>query len=186
MSIQTEIDMNFKIIETKRLLLRPIGINDAQDFFELDSNPKVHEFLGNNSVKTIEESHAAIAHVLQQYKTYGLGRLAVIEKSTNSFIGWAGIKYEENFRKEFSYYDLGYRFKEDFWGKGYATEAAMASLNYGFNDLKLREICAAAAINHVASNSILKKVGMQASGTFNSISGRCNWYILKKSCFKEL
>ncbi|WP_179006776.1 GNAT family N-acetyltransferase [Winogradskyella forsetii] len=166
-------------LETKRLILRPVTEADAQDFFQLDSNPKVHAFLGNKPVKTIEESEAMIANILEQYKTNGLGRLAMIDKSTNEFIGWSGLKYEEQLRKEFNYYDLGYRLKEQFWGKGYATEAAFASLDYGFKDLELKEIGAAADVNHIASNTILKKLGMQPSGTFVYDNDLCNWYILK-------
>ena len=167
------------IIETKRLILRRITEADAQDFFELDSNPNVHQFLGNNPVKTIEQSQAMIANILEQYKTNGLGRLAMIDKVTHEFIGWSGLKYEENVRKEFNYYDLGYRLKEQFWGKGYATESAFASLDYGFKDLKLKEIGAAADKDHIASNTILKKIGMQASGTFVFEDEICNWYNLK-------
>ncbi|WP_229719411.1 GNAT family N-acetyltransferase [Winogradskyella schleiferi] len=166
-------------LETKRLILRPVTEADANDFFELDSNPKVHVFLGNQPVKTISESEAMIANILEQYKNNGLGRLAMVEKSTNAFIGWAGLKYEDQLRKEFNYYDLGYRLKEQFWGKGYATEASFASLDYGFKDLKLKEIGAAADVNHSASNSILKKIGMQPSGTFVYDDELCNWYKLK-------
>lgn len=169
--------MNIKI-ETKRLILRAITKADAQDFFELDSNPKVHEFLGNNPVKSIEECKTYIASIQEQYKIYGMGRIAVILKDTNEFIGWAGIKFEKNVREEFDYYDLGYRLKEQFWGKGYATEAALASLNYGFKDLKLKQICAAADVNHIASNTILKKIGMQYDGQFTFENDLCNWYIL--------
>lgn len=173
--------MNFKPIETKRLILRPITEADTQDFFEMDSNPKVHRFLGNKPVKTLKESEHIIHNILRQYKTNGIGRLALIEKSTNMFIGWSGLKYEENLRKEFNYYDLGYRLKEEFWGKGYATEAAIASLKYGFNNLKLKEICAAADFHNVASNTILKKVGMKPSGWFKYEGALCNWYTIKKS-----
>jgi len=171
--------MTFKIIETKRLFLRPITEADVKDFFELDSNPNVHIYLGNKPVKTIIESEAMVADILEQYKTNGLGRLAIIEKSTQEFIGWSGLKYEENLRKEFKYYDIGYRLKENFWGKGYATEAALASLNYGFKDLKLNEIGAAADVNHIASNTILKKIGMQHLGNFTFEGELCNWYNLK-------
>jgi RimJ/RimL family protein N-acetyltransferase len=171
--------MTFKIIETKRLFLRPITEADIKDFFELDSNPNVHIYLGNKPVKTIEESEAMVANILEQYETNGIGRLAIIEKSTKKFIGWSGLKYEENLRKEFKYYDIGYRLKENFWGKGYATEAALASLNYGFKDLKLNEIGAAADVNHIASNTILKKTGMQRLGNFTFEGELCNWYNLK-------
>ncbi|WP_296312842.1 GNAT family N-acetyltransferase [Winogradskyella sp. UBA3174] len=168
-----------KQIETKRLILRPITEDDAQDFFELDANPNVHIYLGNNPVKTIDQSKAAIANILEQYKTNGIGRLAIIDKATNTFLGWSGLKFEQNLRKAFDYYDLGYRLKEQHWGKGYATEAAIASLDYGFKDLKLKEICAAADIGNIASNVILKKVGLKPSGQFTYEGDVCNWYIIQ-------
>ncbi|MTE27755.1 GNAT family N-acetyltransferase [Winogradskyella ouciana] len=172
--------MNIKL-ETKRLILRPINENDAQNFYEMDSNPKVHIYLGNNPVTSIKQSKSKIEGVLQQYKDFGVGRLAMEKKDTGEFIGWSGLKFERELRKEFDYYDLGYRLKEKFWGNGYATEAAIASLDYGFNDLKLKEICAAADVNHIASNTILKKIGMQPSGTFEYEGDLCNWYILENT-----
>ena len=163
-------------IKTTRLYLRPITINDAQDFYDMDSNPKVHKYLGNNPVMSIKQSKSAIIGILKQYDEFGVGRLAMIKKDTNEFIGWSGLKFERELRKEFNYYDLGYRLKEEFWGKGYATEAAIASLEYGFNNLRLEKICAAADINNIASNYILKKIGMRHSGTFTYEDSLCNWY----------
>ncbi|WP_282044100.1 GNAT family N-acetyltransferase [Winogradskyella flava] len=171
--------MNFTPIETQRLILRSINLNDAQDFFEMDSNPNVHRYLGNNPVTSIEQSKAWIRDILEQYKNYSIGRLAMIKKDTGEFIGWSGLKFERELRQEFNYYDLGYRLKEDFWRKGYATEAALASLDYGFKDLKLKEICAAADVNNLASNYILQKIGMQSSGNFTYDNSLCNWYVLK-------
>lgn len=170
--------MNLKL-ETNRLYLRPINEEDDQNFFEMDSNPKVHIFLGNNPVTSIEQSREKIKGVLQQYKDYGVGRLAMIKKDTGEFVGWSGLKFERELRKEFDYYDLGYRLNEKFWGKGFATEAAKASLEYGFKDLKLKEICAAADVNHTVSNKILKNIGLNPSGTFSYLGDLCNWYTLQ-------
>ncbi len=166
-------------LETKRLFLRSVTLEDTQDFFEMDSNPNVHKYLGNNPVKTIDQSKAWIKDILEQYKTFGIGRLAMIKKDTKEFIGWSGLKYERELRKEFNYYDLGYRLKEKFWGNGYASESAIASLEYGFKKLKLEEICAAADVDHIASNTILKKIGMQPSGAFTYEGELCNWYTAK-------
>ncbi|WP_299112703.1 GNAT family N-acetyltransferase [uncultured Winogradskyella sp.] len=167
------------LIETNRLFLRPVTIDDTLDFFEMDSNPKVHMYLGNNPVTSIEQSKAWIKDILEQYEDFGIGRLAMVKKDTNEFVGWSGLKFERQVRKAFDYYDLGYRLKEQFWGNGYATEAAIASLNYGFKDLKFNEICAAAEVGHIASNHILKKIGMQPSGTYTYEDDLCNWYTLK-------
>ncbi|WP_299128441.1 GNAT family N-acetyltransferase [uncultured Winogradskyella sp.] len=166
------------IIETKRLILRPVSMADAQDFYEMDSNPNVHKYLGNNPIKTIGQSKLWIEDILEQYQEFNIGRLAVIKKDTNEFLGWSGLKYERQLREEFNYYDIGYRFKEKHWGNGYATESAIASLQFGFNDLKLKKICAAADVNHTASNHILKKIGLQHSGTFTYENERCNWYVI--------
>ncbi|WP_431158500.1 GNAT family N-acetyltransferase [Winogradskyella poriferorum] len=167
--------MNY-LIETDRLYMRRFLPTDTQDMFEMDSNPKVHKFLGNNPVKTIEESEKMVAGVIQQYSDYDIGRLAMILKSTNEFVGWSGLKYEREVRQEFNYYDVGYRLKESFWGHGYATEAAIASLDYGFNTLNLKEINAAADVEHTVSNKILRNIGMQPDGTFFLEGIKCNWY----------
>jgi ribosomal-protein-alanine N-acetyltransferase len=168
------------VFETKQFLLREIEEDDANDLFELDSNPEVHRFLGNNPVKTIQESLDAIKFIREQYKKYGMGRLAVIDKKTNAFVGWSGLKYETNVRKEFNYYDIGYRLKQKFWGNGIATETAIASLDYGFNTLNLDKICAAADEGNIASNTVLKKIGLKPSGTFIYEGEIENWYELTK------
>lgn len=167
------------LIETERLYLRRLTESDTTDLFELDSNPKVHKYLGNNPVKSIEESQNQIKNVLKQYEEFGIGRLAMINKETNEFIGWSGIKFERELRKEFDYYDLGYRLKEICWGHGYATEAAIGSLEYGFNELRLNEINACADVNHVVSNKILKKIGFIPDGNFTFEGSLINWYFLK-------
>lgn len=103
------------------MLLRELLLSDADGMFELDSNPNVHLFLGNKPVKDIEESLHQIKNIQQQYEDLGTGRWAVILKETGDFIGWSGIKFitnEINNHKDF--YEIGYRFIEKHWGKGYA------------------------------------------------------------------
>ena len=124
-------------IETERLIIRDLEAFDAKGIFELDSNPKVHEFLGKNPIKTIEEAEGVINGIRQHYKENGIGRWAIVDKKTNDFIGWTGLKNEQNLRENFSYYDLGFRLRNKYWGKGIATEAAIACLNYGFDTLNL-------------------------------------------------
>jgi len=166
-------------LETERLLLRELEPDDRDGLFLLDSNPKVHEFLGKQPIQTLEEADAIIALVRKQYAEYGIGRWAVIDKQTKEFIGWAGLKYERELR-DFTYYDIGYRLREEFWGKGIATEAASASLKYGFSVLNLDEICAAAAQDNTASIAVLEKIGLVFQDTFPYKNEVCNWYTLSK------
>ena len=172
--------MNIHIV-TERFLLRDLELTDAEGIFKLDSEPDVHEFLGKKPIKTIDEAVKIIEHVRAQYQRNGIGRWAIIDKETNDFVGWSGLKYEEGLRKEFNYYDLVYRLRKEYWGNGIATETAYESLQYGFEQLKLKEIGAAAAINHVVSNRILKKIGLKFVETFEYDNTLHNWYKLEKS-----
>ncbi|WP_293308745.1 GNAT family N-acetyltransferase, partial [Pedobacter sp. UBA5917] len=97
--------------ETERLILRELLPEDAAGMFEMDGDPEVHIFLGNKPVQSIEQSKADIEFIRKQYIDNGIGRWAVIEKETNSFIGWAGLKFIKEMNNNHSnYYDLGYRF----------------------------------------------------------------------------
>ncbi|GAA3775141.1 GNAT family N-acetyltransferase [Flavobacterium ginsengiterrae] len=167
-------------IETDRLLLRELLLSDADGMFELDSNPKVHLFVGNNPVKNIEESIEYIHFVQKQYKDFGTGRWAVILKETNEFLGWSGIKFitdEINGHKNF--YEIGYRFIEKHWGKGYATEAGKAFVNYAFNEMKVDALYAYADAGNENSRKILEKLGLHYVNSFEYEGETEVWYEMK-------
>lgn len=150
------------VLETDRLILRPLELSDAQEMFAMDKNPEVHKYLWQKPAQTIEESIKVIDYVLSQYKTNKIGRFATILKDTKEFIGWTGIKFvtEQPENGNINFYDYGYRLNEKFWGKGYATEASIAWLDYGFNQMKIEKMNAYTHAENQASNHILKKIGM--------------------------
>lgn len=167
-------------IETERLLLREIQMSDVDGMFELDSNPNVHLFVGNKPVKSIEESIGYVKNVQQQYKDFGIGRWAVILKETNEFLGWSGIKFitnEINNHKDF--YEIGYRFIEKHWGKGYATEAGKAFINYAFNVMKVDAVYAYADAGNENSRRILEKLDLRYVNSFEYEEELEVWYELK-------
>jgi [ribosomal protein S5]-alanine N-acetyltransferase len=163
-------------IETARLIMREVSEIDAQGFFELDSDPEVHRYLGNNPVKTIEESENVIRRIQKQYEENGIGRWAVVDKETGAFMGWSGLKWETSSKDGARYYDLGYRLIRKYWGRGIATETAIESLKYGFEKMKLKEIFAAAHVENIASNRILRKTGFQFLETIEAFGAEHNWY----------
>ena len=163
-------------IETNRLILRAIEEEDVQGMFELDSDPEVHKYLGNKPIKSLQESASVIKYIQQQYEDHGIGRWAVIDKTTNEFIGWSGLKYEKEVRSDMDYYDLGYRLKRKFWGRGIATETSLEALKYGFEVLNLKEIYAGAHVENIGSNKVLQKVGLQFIETFEYDSAPHHWY----------
>jgi ribosomal-protein-alanine N-acetyltransferase len=167
--------------QTKRFNIRDIEEYDLDGMFDLDSNPNVHKFLGNSPIKTLEEAKDMINKIKAQYQKFGIGRWAIADKKSNEFIGWTGFKREEKLRPDRVYIDLGYRLREKFWGKGIATETALACLNYGFETLNYEEIFACADINHKASNRILQKIGLNYIEDFEFEGLFLHWYGLKEA-----
>ena len=153
--------------ETPRLLLRQLRATDAPGMFELDSDPEVHRYLGNQPVQTLAQSQETIAFVRRQYQENGIGRWAVELKETGEFIGWAGLKLiREPLNGHVDFYDVGYRLIRRYWGNGYATEAARASVTYGFDVLRLPVLYAIADMQNLASRTVLAKAGFQHLSEF--------------------
>jgi RimJ/RimL family protein N-acetyltransferase len=143
-------------IETERLLLRNITLNDKADMFRLHSDPLVQKYTGEPPVASMEEMEQAIRTRISDYKKYGYGRWATFLKDGMQFVGWSGLAY----LPEFDEIDLGYRFLPQYWGSGIATEASRAILSYGFDQLKLKRIIAIAMKENEASIKVMEKVGM--------------------------
>lgn len=151
-------------IETERLILRPVLDTDLEGMFEMDSDADVHKYLGNRPIKTKEEAQKAIDYIKKQYTERGIGRWAVINKTTKEFMGWSGLKLntkEESYHPiHHDFYDVGYRFIKRFWGKGYATESGKAAIEYAFNTMKLKTINAITEMGNEASHNALLKIGL--------------------------
>lgn len=171
-------------IETDRFIVREILPTDVDAFFELDSDPEVHQYLGQKPCTTIEESAAMIGYIRQQYVDYGIGRWAIVDKNTNAFIGWTGLKYiTEPTNGRVNYYDIGYRLIKRYWGQGIATETAQAVLQYTFEKLQLDMVCAITDCNNAGSNAILTKIGLAKTEVFDYEGTPHNWYQIAKSDF---
>ena len=139
------------ILKTKRLFLRQFAKTDASLIRELNSQPGVLQYIPEPIPASDEVAKEIIINIiLPQYKN-NLGRWAVHLKANDEFIGWCGLKMVNN------EIDLGYRFIPAAWGKGYATEAAKATLKYGHTHLQLEKIIAHAHIDNIASKKYWKK-----------------------------
>lgn len=172
------------ILQTERLILRPLELSDAEAMFAMDSNPAVHKYLWQKPFQEIEESIKIIEYVREQYKTNKIGRFATIEKETGEFIGWTGIKFVDNHIENgnTNFYDYGYRLNEKFWGKGYATEATKLWLDYGLNQMNIDAIHAYTHSKNGASNTVLKKTGMTFMQEYIAEDGTYwNWWLMKNS-----
>lgn len=153
--------------ETDRLIMREIVPSDAHAFLTLDSDPLVHQYLGNKPVQSLGEIYAVIDMIRQQYINLGIGRWAVLEKESGNFIGWSGLKrVTEVYNGHQDFLDLGYRFIPKYWGKGYATESAKASIQYAFEHFTVSSLNAMVHVQNEGSNNVLRKCGFQFVNTF--------------------
>lgn len=143
------------VFETQRFFLREIHENDAESFYQLNSNPNVLKFTGDQPFLNVEEARLFLQNY-QEYQKFGFGRWAIISKETQDFVGWCGLK----FHPETKEVDVGFRIFEEFWNQGIATETAKASVDYGFNSLNLNEIIGRAMKDNHASVMVLKKCGL--------------------------
>jgi ribosomal-protein-alanine N-acetyltransferase len=168
-------------IETPRLILRELVATDDKGMFELDSNAEVLKYLYTEPQTKVEQSREVIAFIRKQYEDNGIGRWAVIEKQSGDFIGWAGLKLvKQTINNHTNYYDVGYRLIPRYWGKGYASETCKASVDYGFNVLKLDLICATASMHNLASRKVLEKTGLTFMEEFLYDNQREAWYEIRK------
>lgn len=172
------------ILETERLIIRPISMGDLDGLFEMDSQPEVHIYLKNEPIKTIDQTKKIIEDLVIQYEKLGHGRLAVIEKESGNFIGWTGFKYieeKDKINNKIDFLDFGYRYKKEVWGKGYATEAAKACIDFYNQNMKEIKLNALTHIGNIASRKVLEKVGFQVTETFHFDLWNldCYWYEFK-------
>jgi ribosomal-protein-alanine N-acetyltransferase len=165
------------ILETPRLLLREFNPADASLFYELNSDPEVVRYVGEPVLKNSAEALVIMEErIFPQYEKYNLGRWAVELKSTGGFLGWCGIKFIEE-KEEF---DLGYRFSQKHWRKGYGTESAKAVLEFGHREIKIRKITGKALLGNTGSIRILEKIGMKFLKHEMEHDGECAVYLSER------
>lgn len=147
--------------ETERLKHRAFEVDDAAVFFELNSNVEVMRFTGEPLMPSVDAAANAIANY-PDFDEVGFGRWACVLKESDAVIGFCGLKY----LADLDAVDVGYRFFPEYWGQGLATEACIASLEFGFHTLGLNEIIGLVIPVNVASIRVLEKSGMQFDDEF--------------------
>ena len=152
-------------LETPRLILRVWQPGDSEPYIALNADPQVMEFFP--SLLSREETLAQISRITMAIAENGYGFFAIERKDNHQFIGFAGLNYV-TFASDFTpCTEIGWRLSRGNWGYGFATEAASACLEFGFDKLNLDRIYAFTALNNVRSENVMKKIGMQKIGTFD-------------------
>lgn len=154
-------------VETERLILRQWKESDRETFVELNSSKENLPFFPNPFSK--DESDKFIDKTISLIEKNGFGLFAVEIKSTGEFIGFTGL-HNPTYKTHFTpCTEIGWRLHKNFWGKGYATEAAKGALDFAFNQLKLDEIVSFTATLNTPSIKVMERIGMtrDESGEFD-------------------
>jgi RimJ/RimL family protein N-acetyltransferase len=152
--------ISFPLIETARLELRLPTPDDKHSIHSIWSDPDVIRFIPIIMFRTPDEIGEFIRISLERWQERKFGIFTVNLKKTGQVIGYCGLQY----LGDTSEVEIYYGFSKESWNQGLATEAATAVLRFGFEELKLESIAAITLPDNIASQNVLKKVGLERSG----------------------
>lgn len=141
-----------RLISTQRLILRPLVQEDADDVFEWVSDPIVNRYMPYSLYHDVNEAKAWISSLEEEENNF-----AFCLKSTGKVIGSGSITFDESRNA----YELGYNLNRTYWGKGFATEASKAMIQWAYTNLEARDFCSNHATANVASGKVIKKCGFR-------------------------
>ncbi len=145
-------------LRTTRLLLRPWRPSDLEPFAALNADPRVMEHFP--APLSREESDAFAATTAEAVTRQGWGRWALEVAETGEFIGFTGL-HRPTFEARFMpAVEIAWRLSHRSWGKGYATEAATAALDFAFDHLGLDEVVSFTATVNLRSSAVMERLGM--------------------------
>ena len=168
-------------LETNRLRLRPPEKSDLQDIYRLGSSPAVMKYISRGKTQSFEEAKADLEKRIRlSGNRYGYWILE--EKELDQFIGWLALKPLDNTNE----IEIGYRFLEEMWGNGYATEGSRRLLTYAFKELQLKKVVAIAMEENRASTRVMEKLGMRFQGYGTYYNVKCVRYCILREEFEAL
>jgi ribosomal-protein-alanine N-acetyltransferase len=152
------------IIETERLILRPFQLGDEEALFAMNTDPDVIRYAGNTPFASIDAAHDVLRNVIfKDYEVRGYGRFALVLKETGKVIGFSGVKYLADIEET----ELGYRLMPQHWGKGLASESAVASIDFARDTLGLKRLIALVHPDNHGSANVVRKLGFSVERTIS-------------------
>jgi len=165
--MNTEINKNifksFPEFESERLRFRKLNLHDAKDLFLIRSNDDVMRFMDVPRHDSISDSEKLIQLVEESYKKESGIDWSIIEKHSNTFIGYIGFIriFPEHCRAE-----IGYALKPEYWGRGYMYETIKRIAKFGFENMTLHSIEANVNPENERSKKVLEKIGFKKEAYF--------------------
>ena len=164
-------------LETERLLLRKMRLDDARAMFAYASDPEVTRYVLFETHRSIEDSQAFLRLVVEGYERGDFGGWGVVLKDSGAFIGTCGV--DVGYAPEHARAELGYVLSREHWGKGLVPEAVRAVIRFGFGRMELNRIQARCIAENTASARVMEKAGMTYEGTLRE-------YQLIKGAYRDM
>ncbi|WP_370317072.1 GNAT family N-acetyltransferase [Pseudoalteromonas sp.] len=176
------------IARTARLSFRLMDENDAELLYELDNDPEVMKHLTRGKVSTMQTIKEVFIPRLNAYKNeqkgWGLWQVNIIE--SNEFIGWVLVRPMGFFEQpDFSDLEIGWRFKKMSWGKGYASEAALAIAKAVSEPEEVKSLSATALKANLGSIKVMEKLGLKFVKNYTHKDEQGELPAVLYSCHKE-
>jgi ribosomal-protein-alanine N-acetyltransferase len=171
------------VFETERLILREWTTDDAEAAFAIFGDPEVTRYLGSTGEPdpSLEHRRERMPAMIARYADHpGYGIWAMELKENGDVIGGAGLVTLEDGPEV----EIAYTLRRDAWGKGYATEVAIGTIEYGFNVLSLDKLVGVAYPANVASHKVLLKAGMRHLGQRPVYGHELEWFEVERSEWK--
>jgi RimJ/RimL family protein N-acetyltransferase len=149
---------DFEIV-TRRLTLRRWRDDDCADFARMNADPQVMEFFP--APMSRKESDALVGRLRSEFGRRGFCPWAAVERKSNSFIGFVGLHEVPEYLSFAPAVEVGWRLARRFWGCGYATEGALSSLAFAFDDLGLDEVVSMTSVLNQRSRAVMERLGME-------------------------
>lgn len=146
-------------LETERITLREWLPQDVAAFARMNSDPLIMEYFPR--VLNEETTVRLINRFQEHFDKYGFGMYALEHKETKSFMGFAGISHVRDLFPFAPAVEMAWRLEYEYWGKGFATEAARAIISYAFNNLELKELVAFSVYDNARAIHMMEKLGLK-------------------------
>lgn len=151
-----------KVLETDRLILRWLTLDDTAFILELLNEPSWIRFIGDKGVRTLEDAkNYILSGPMKMYSQLGFGLFLVERKEGSTPIGMCGLIKRDSLDNV----DIGFAFLSRYQTQGYGFESASAALKYGHEQLDLKRILSITSLDNHASSRLLEKIGMKYEGT---------------------
>lgn len=146
------------MLVTERLRLRAWTESDLKPFAELNADPHVMEFFPEHLDRA--QSDALVGRIRDHFRCHGFGLWAVEAPGVADLVGYVGLS-TPGFAAPFTpCIEIGWRLRREYWGRGYATEGAIAAFAFAFNNLALDEIVSFTVPANIRSTRVMERLGM--------------------------